>query len=209
MTVRTLSGVPSRRACGGAAGWTLIELLLVCGVVVVLCAIAVPQLLSGLDDQRTRAAARYVAGRMFHARTEAVKRSIRVGYQFRFEPMTNGGEWRFAAFTDENGNGIRTTDISRGVDRPLWPMEALSHRFSKVRFGVIPGIPLIDGQTGADPIRVGTSDIVSFDPNGTMTSGTLYLRGDAGAQYAVRLFGVTGRTRVFRYRPGRRAWSPL
>jgi type II secretory pathway pseudopilin PulG len=202
------AGPPSRRT-GGAAGWTLVELLVVCEIAIVLCAIAVPEFLAGLDDRRTRAAARYVAGRMFHARAESLKRSVRVGYQFRLGSGADGTVWHFSAFTDDNGNGIRTADISAGVDKPLWPAETLSHRFSKVWFGLVPGVPAIGGGTGGDPIRVGTSRIVSFHPNGTMTSGTLYLRGSGGAQYAVRLFGVTGRTRVFRYVPGRRVWTPM
>lgn len=204
MSRRVLHRFPSRRIAG-AAGFTLVELLAVLWVMAILAAIAVPMWLSGLDDQRTRAAARYLAGRMFHARTEAVKRSCRVGYQFR----PAGADWRFAAFTDGNGNGIRSTDIASGIDTPLWPDEALSGQFGRVRFGIVPGTPLIDGQSGTDPIRVGSSRIVSFDPNGTTSSGTLYLRGDAGAQYAVRLFGVTGRTRVFKYEPGTAAWQPL
>jgi hypothetical protein len=140
---------------------------------------------------------------MFHARTEAVKRSRRVGYQFRQER----GDWRFTAFIDENGNGIRSADIASGIEPVLWPAETLSAQFGRVGFGIVPGTPLIDGQGGSDPILVGSADIVTFDPNGSSSSGTLYIRGARGAQYAVRIFGVTGRTRLFKYEPGTWSWK--
>jgi prepilin-type N-terminal cleavage/methylation domain-containing protein len=194
--------LPSRRP-DGAAGFSLVELLVVLWVAAIVAAVAIPSGLAGLDDQRTRAAARYVSGRMFHARTEAVKRSRRVGYQFREVP----GDWAFAAYIDENGNGIRSADIASGIDPVLWPAETLSAQFGRVWFGVVPGTPLIDGETGSDPIRVGSADIVTFDPNGSSSSGTLYIRGARGAQYAVRIFGVTGRTRMFKFEPGTLSWK--
>jgi prepilin-type N-terminal cleavage/methylation domain-containing protein len=194
---------PSRRLAG-AAGFSLLELLVVLWIAAITAAVAVPYILGALDDLRTRAAARYLSGRMFHARSEAVKRSYRVGYQFR----PQAGDWWFAGFTDRNGNGIRSAEISSGIDPELWPAEALSTRFAHVSFGLAPGTPLIDGGTGSDPIRVGNSDIVTFDPNGSSSSGTLYLRGRRGAQYAVRVFGVTGRTRMFKYEPGTLSWKP-
>ena len=203
MSPRRSCPFPPRRLAG-AAGFSLVELLAVLWIAAIAAAVAIPSVLAAVDDLRTRAAARYLSGRMFHARSEAVKRSYRVGYQFRAQ----GGEWWFAAVTDRNGNGIRSAEISSGIDPELWPAEALSTRFAHVSFGLTPGTPLIDGGTGSDPIRVGSADIVSFDPNGSSSSGTLYVRGGRGAQYAVRLFGVTGRTRVFKYNPGTESWKP-
>jgi prepilin-type N-terminal cleavage/methylation domain-containing protein len=195
--------VPPRRT-DGAAGFSLLELLVVLALAVVLFAIAVPQALAGADEHRTRAAARYLAGRMFLARLEAIKRSQRIG--FRFEAA--GADWRFVGYADANGNGIRSSDIARRIDPMLWPEEMLSRQFRGVRLGVVPGVPLIDGEAGQDPVRVGSSRIVTFNPNGSSSSGTLYVRGARRTQYAVRLFGVTGRTRVFRYDLGTVAWKP-
>jgi hypothetical protein len=42
-------------------------------------------------------------------------------------------------------------------------------------------------------------------PDGTATSGTLYVQGSR-AQYAVRVLGATGRTRVLKYERGSGAW---
>ena len=47
-----------------------------------------------------------------------------------------------------------------------------------------------------DALRIGGSELLSFSPTGTATSGTLYLAGRTGLQYAVRVLGATGRIRT-------------
>jgi hypothetical protein len=44
-------------------------------------------------------------------------------------------------------------------------------------------------------------------PDGTATSGSLYLHGRE-RQYAVRILGATGRTRVLRFDRGLGRWMP-
>ena len=51
-----------------------------------------------------------------------------------------------------------------------------------------------------------TSVLMSFSPLGTASSRTLYLRGADGSQYAVRVLGATGRTRVLRLVVSTGAW---
>ena len=58
-----------------------------------------------------------------------------------------------------------------------------------MRVGINPGMPAIPPESGrltGDPIRFGSSDMLSFSPLGTATPGTFYLAGD-GAQAAVRV----------------------
>ena len=57
-----------------------------------------------------------------------------------------------------------------------------------------------------NPVRFGSSDMVSCSPLGTCTSGSLFLRSAKGVQYAVRMAGVTGRLRILVYDTGTRAW---
>jgi hypothetical protein len=47
-----------------------------------------------------------------------------------------------------------------------------------------------------------------FTPHGTATPGTLYIRGRGTSQFAVRIFGETGKTRVFRFDAGSHTWKP-
>ena len=138
-----------------------------------------------------------------NARATAVRRSTRVG--LRFEPV--GHDWRIGEYADGNGNGIRATDIASGVDLEVAQAEFISSLFPGVGFGLHSGVPDVDGSrsTGADGLRVGPSGILTLGPDGTATSGTLYVRGQRG-QYAIRTLGITGRTRVLRFHPGTDQW---
>lgn len=190
-----------------AVGYSLVELMVVAGLIATATAVAVPQTLAALDDSRTRGAARYVATRLQRARMDAVMRSVNVGLKF----TAANGRYSYAVYVDGNGNGVRTSDISSGADPLLMPAERLADNFTNVEFGALPGLPAIDSGSsapGADPIRLGASDIASFTALGTSTSGTVYIRGQR-AQYAVRIFGDTAKTRVLRFDARSNRWIPL
>ena len=102
-------------------------------------------------------------------------------------------------FVDGNRNGVRTNDIASHVDQPLGDRASLSDLFSGVAIAV-------SGAAGSDPLRIGSSNLLSFTPLGTATSGTIYVRGRDGSQFAIRVLGATGRVRVQRYLPRTRAW---
>ena len=186
------------------AGFSLIELMLTVSIAITVAALAVPQALHALDEYRTRAAAHYVAMRIGEARMAAIKRSSSVG--FRFEPV--GADYRFTEVLDGNGNGLRSTDVQRGDDPAISAPDMLAWHFNGVAFGILEGVPDADGApaTSTDGLRLGSSRLLSMDPNGSSSSGTLYVHGRGRSQYAVRVLGVTGRTRVLRYLDGRRAW---
>jgi hypothetical protein len=185
-----------------AIGFTQLELLLGLGVASALMSISLPLASSALDDARTAMAARYLEGRIMDARMEAVRRSACVG--LRFEPSS--GDYRFAEFLDGNGNGIRTADIQNGVDRERTAPQLLGDAFAGVLFGLRPGTPDIDNEnTTSDGVRIGTSRLLTLGPDGTATSGTLYVRGRQ-SQYAVRVLGATGRTRVMRFESSTGRW---
>ena len=187
-----------------AAGFTAVELLLGLALVATLAGIAIPLATAGLDEIRTAAAAQYLAGRIVEARVDALRRSARVG--LRFEPA--GASYVIATYVDGNQNGIRTSEIADGTDPRLSRGERLDHHFAAVRFALAAGVPDLDGLRQAaesDGVRLGAARILTLSPDGTATSGTLYLRGARG-QYAVRVLGATARTRTFKYHAGAGEW---
>ena len=186
-----------------AVGFTLIELLLAVALTTILVGIALPVGGDAVDDLRTAAAARYLAGRIAASRMDAINRSRAVA--LRFQPSSP--DYQFAAFVDGNANGVRSTDIVAGIDAPVGIPRRLSDDFSNVHFGLAIGMPDVDGvrNASADGVRIGTSRILTVSPDGTASSGTLYLQGRR-AQYAVRVLGATGRTRVLKYDTGARTW---
>jgi len=187
-----------------SCGFTVLELLLTLAVSVTMTAIALPLTAASLDDLRTGMAARYLAARIGDARLHAVSRSARVA--LRFDP--SDGDYGFAEYRDGNANGVRTADITAGIDAEVSPRRFLRDSFSGVLFGLRAGVPDVDGVQVAnvtDGVRLGTARILTLGPDGTATSGTLYLHG-RGSQYAVRILGATGRTRVLRFDPGVQQW---
>ena len=196
----------SRARLGLSDGFSLLELLVVLSLTLILSTMAVSFAHSRLDQSRTAGAAWYVAGRVASARMEAVKRSAYVALQF----VEHDGGYRFATYIDGNRNGVRARDIALLTDRRLGPEEQLDQQFPFVAFGICDDVAAIDpGDTleDGDPIRIGRSSLLSLSPDGSATAGTLYIRGHGASQYAVRVLGVTGRTRVLRFDFQNHRWS--
>lgn len=187
----------------GRRGLTIIELLFTIALLATLTAIAVPLVTNTIDEMRTAMAATYVSGLVMGARVGAVGRSACVA--LRFEPAD--GDYYFGPVVDGNHNGVRTADMARGIDRALRVPERLRDKFPNVSFAIKAGIPDLDGSTGGarDGVRIGSARILTLSPDGTATSGTLYVSGRRG-QYAVRVLGATGRTRVLQFHTGERRW---
>jgi Tfp pilus assembly protein FimT len=186
---------------------TMGELAVVLGLVATATATALPELQAGLDDARVAGAARYVSSRLVEARLDAISRAREVAIRFSIA----NGHYSYTVYVDGNHNGVLARDIQRGIDRPIRGPETLSANFRNAEFGVQPGLPAIDSGSeppGNDPIRLGVSNSVSFGSLGTATSGTIYLTGRSRAQYAVRVFGATGKIRVYRFERRSGKWMP-
>ncbi len=186
-----------------SSGFSLIELLVAVALLMMLVSVALPLGGQAIDELRTASAARYLAGRIAASRMDAIRRSRAVA--LRFQPAAP--DYQFAAFVDGNGNGVRSAEIASGVDQPVGISRQLADDFAHVRFGLEIGRPDVDGvrNVSADGVRIGTARILTVSPDGTATSGTLYVLGRR-AQYAVRVLGATGRTRVLKYDTGAGAW---
>jgi prepilin-type N-terminal cleavage/methylation domain-containing protein len=189
--------VPAASARRGARpGFTLVELLFTLALATLVAGLAVPQALASLGALRGRAAARYLAGRMALARTQAVARGSAVA--LRFVEDTEGVS--FSSFEDGNRNGVRVRDIDLLLDPLIQPPVRLEDLFPGTAIALTPGTP------AAAAIMLGGTDLLSFSPTGSSTSGTIHVRGPDGMQWAVRVLGVTGRVRVLKYAPAAGEW---
>lgn len=186
-----------RPAVSRQQGYTLIEVLFALGVAAVLSGIAAGAVMHGIGRARGLAAARSLASRMTLARMQAAAWGTSVA--LRFEETAAG--LGFSVYRDGNRNGVRTAEIESGVDLEIEPPALLAERFPGVRIGLAPGAPI------ADPVHIGNTTILSFSPRGTATSGTIYIAGPDGSQWAVRVLGATGRTRVLRHDAERDEWT--
>lgn len=186
-------------------GMTLTELMIALALIVIAGGWCLANIAPETKIAQEESAARFVVTQIRQARQEALQRATTVGV--RFEP-----EDRFRIYADGNNNGLRTRDIDDATDAPVGPARRLEDDFgSGVGFGIASALPPIESggerlDAGADPIHVGTSRIVSFGPNGRGSSGTVYVRGRGGQQFAVRIFGQTGRVRLLQYRVADGQW---
>ena len=125
---------------GSDAGFTLVEVLFTLVLATTVVSVAVPSTRDAIDELRTATAARYLAGRLGDARISAVARSACVGLRFE----ASGSDYRFGAYVDGNGNGVRSLDITVGVDLPIGTKEALKDKFPGVSLGLMQGYPDAD-----------------------------------------------------------------
>jgi Tfp pilus assembly protein FimT len=165
-------------------------------ILCVLAAVGVPEILQSIKRPRAQAAVRYLAARMVRARTHAVMRSATVALRFQ----TDNVGFTVSEYLDGNRNGVKTTEITSGTDRLIEPGSHLPDLF--------PRVSIAFSQDGAtfDPVQIGSTTLMSFTPQGTATSGSIYVRGEDGSQYAVRVLGATGRVRIVRYDAASHTW---
>ena len=138
---------------------------------------------------------------------EAVSRSTNVAIYF----VQAGSGFSFGVYIDGNGDGVRTADIRNGIDRLLGTIERLSDNYAGVDFGLLPGLPPVDPGSpppGSDPIKLGSSTLLSYSSIGTSSAGSVYIRGRQ-VQYVIRILGHTGRARVLKFDPRTSQWKAL
>jgi Tfp pilus assembly protein FimT len=203
--MRSTHGTWCGRQAAGDEGTSLVDLLAALTVISIVTSLAVPATAGVIDRVEVRHAAAFVAAALRAAREDAIRSRRATALVFD----ATGGRWTFRVCVDDNGNGVRRADLSSGDDHCRDAPADVSTRFRHVEIvvdGTLRGPD--DSPPSADPVRFGASDMASFSPAGSATPGTVFLRSDAGAQYAVRVGNMTGRTRVLRFDVGTGQWQP-
>jgi type II secretory pathway pseudopilin PulG len=204
MSVPAAGCAARSRRPSSAGGFTTTELVVVLAIAAVVLGITVPTIANVKDASRVRHAAGYVASRFRAARQQAVAEERAVAVVFD----QSAAGWSFRICADGNGNGVRRAEIDSQVDVCLEGPFVFSALFPGVAVAADGSIAGPEGSpASSDPVRFGTSDMASFSPLGSCTAGSLYLQSAQGAQYAIRVSGVLGRTRVLRYDRASQSWK--
>ena len=204
---------PARGRSGGpgsrlAVGATLADALAVVAIASATAAAAAPSVKNLQGAVAIRSAASQVTAAFFRARAYAIARGVYVGLKFR----RNGNSYEWTLYQDGNGNGIRTAEITRGVDRPVGVYYPWNR--NDVRPGILVGQPVPDPSSFGsldnpdDPIRFNNSDICSFSPQGESTPGSVYLWDGHDRMAVVRVYGRSAKVRTLYYRRGEPDWKP-
>jgi prepilin-type N-terminal cleavage/methylation domain-containing protein len=176
-------------------GYTLVELLLVLGIVLILAAVALPNLRAYTAEAYPLAAGYAFKSEFLKARSMAIRSNVHTAIRFE-----QGADAMYVStYMDGNHNGVLAADIAAGRDRRVSGPLPLTARAPGVRVGINPNTPAIPPETGildtSDPIRFGRSNMISFSPLGTASPGTFYLASEF-AQVAVRVNAATSRVRL-------------
>ena len=192
------------------SGMTIAELLVALAILAAAALVAVPASVDLLSSARAEAGAREMAVEFRALRFKSV--AVRRHRGMLFERVGSG--WAFREVEDGNGNGLRTAEVRSGIDRTISGPTRLEDRVEKATPGIPPGGPFPEVPPGtgqldesSDPVRFGNSDLVSFSPAGSASSGTLYVTDRRNGLSAVVLYGPTARVRVWRWDPWRQRWS--
>ncbi len=190
------------RTTSGCAGTSLVEVVIVLATISCVLGLGMPVLTNGADARRTRDAASFLAGQFRLARQRAVMTGRHVALVF--DQVSGEVGWRVCE--DGDRDGLSRSDVADGRDRCDEPAQPLSFRFAQVGVGYLPGVPGPDGDPDPAPLRFGSSAMAVFTPTGTASAGTIAVQGPGLNQFAVRVSGATGRTRVLRFDSGQREW---
>jgi len=190
-------------------GYTLAELCAALALLGLVFSASVPALREILAEESLATASREVAGILTAARARAVFQNAEVGVKW----IATGSDLVLTVYQDGNGDGVRTADIKKGIDRlvagPYW----LGSRHPGISFSFVPGMNGLD-PSGApigslsDPIRFGKSDICSFSPIGNASPGTVYLSNRNRRQAAVRVTPTTARIQIWTWHGKKIKWIP-
>lgn len=188
-------------------GFSLAELLTAIAILGLFVSISVPAFLNYQRQTAVRLATAEIRSIFHLARSRAIARHKNAGLRF----TASSAEWRYAICDDGDGDGVRTDDLAKGIDRCI---ESPRPVVRESRFASI-GLPsdrLVDPDGDAllptaSPVQFGTSRICSFSPIGQSTSGTIYLTNRNGDLYAVRVMGTSAKIRVLRYNRESRKWE--
>lgn len=215
MNPATTGRAGSRLFRSGQGGWSVAELLTVMAIAAMALTLSLPPAFAWARRERLQGGIRRLAQDLQAARWRALASGRSTGLVFT---LTANGDLLWTIYGDGDGDGLRRADMDSGVDISLSRERRLSQVAPGVRAGLLTGttlprVPRLPPQAGwisnpENPVKFGSSRMASFSPQGSASSGSLYLT-DGRDMAALVLNGVTGRLRLFRFNVTRRDWKEM
>ncbi len=173
-------------------GMTLVECAVTMALMGILLLYAVPALDNMLHRVALATAAEHVRRQMMRAQSTAVALSRNCGVYY----FQRNGQWMYAIYTDENGNGVLKTEINSGVDRRIEGPAPLLDAMAPIVAGIGDGFTDPDTlgpfDPGTSPIEFNSSFICSFSALGNATPGSVFLNDGGNLGVVIRSSGAGG-----------------
>jgi type II secretion system protein H len=180
------------------SGFTLSEMLVVLGIMVVFTALAQPAMRGALGDSRLRSAAKLIRVELAKTRHKAIQSGVAQRFRYqtgknRFEispAMHDDSQQRVASHAESDRRHAPVTRRDDRVAEPVGPgEETLQQSLPEgIRFDDAPSATPVD-RAGAEE---GWSEPIVFHPNGRAEDAHIRLKGDRNAVVEVSLRGLTG-----------------
>jgi hypothetical protein len=189
------------------SGSGLIDALVCLALLGLLLAIVVPNGAALRRQADLERLARQVISDTARCRAFAINAQRRTGLVF----TKSHGKWGYRGVIDGDGDGVSRRDLTRGVDRQLFPTIELEQLAVAAQLGVPErwNVPDPAGRgrlRSGDGLRAGSAATVSFSPLGEATPASIYLNDGRERMLALRVYGATARVRVLEWRRGWLRW---
>lgn len=195
-----------RRSVRAAEGTGALEVLAALTVFLIALHLTAPSFVRWRGRQQLRGA---VQGLVLAAlRLQATAVATGRGHGLVFDVGSDTLAWRWAA--DGDGDGLRRGDLDTGTDEFLGPVVGLSREYADLLPGRPAGVPPVSGGAeGTGGVAFGSAALLAFSPDGSSSSGTLYLQNRWGDAAALRVYGPTGRFTLWWWEAGSGSWRIL
>lgn len=154
-------------------GFTLVELMVVIAVIAVLATMSAPSLLSNMADYKLNGTVRAIFATLQYARMCAA---------------SAGNEYRVRFFLDNSPQGYRLEQGNNFSGSDSWT--------ARRDYYPLPGQVMINHATDYRGTHQSGTSIIAFNPQGTASSGGVYLKNSLGKLRSVKVSSATGRIKI-------------
>lgn len=177
-------------------GSSLTEIIVGLSIVAGLAAVGIPTLNKARSGIALTAATSQLRAVFHQTRVMAIARNRSLGIRFQLEPAS----WSWRIYEDGDGDGVRTDDISKGVDFPIGTRKRLDVAPGRIGIpnGTIPDPYASQPLAARPPVRFGTGYLCVFTSEGDATNGSIVVT-DGEAVRVIRVYGTSAVVSVLRW----------
>jgi len=162
------------KSSGYKAGFTLVELMIVCGVIAIVAGVGGLALNSQMPKYKLSGDARTLASNLMLARMKATSNSVQYAIQFDLDAP--------------QGYNLQRGNASNGTPLDGWTNESYRREMSS-------GVNIVSVEDDATTHSTGSAARIVYNTNGSASTGEVVLKSGAG-QYRITLTPTTGRVKT-------------